>query len=150
MSAVIALCAAPDGAAQAAGLAAAVAQRLTGPVVVIPYDTVQSEWPRNAPDPAALASVTAQQIKLLCAGYVRAGYHIVLYGVALSDDGAALDTLLRLMATIPGVHPHRADVGGLVRADPNADLGAIAPSADLGAIADALLEQLPPGARDAR
>ncbi|PZC49914.1 MAG: hypothetical protein DK306_000337 [Chloroflexi bacterium] len=88
--------------------AAAVAQRLTGPCVVLPFDALRRDW--IAKPGADDATVAAQQLKLLGAGYVKAGYHVVVHGEALAEGQAGND-VLRLMRMVPGVYALSVAVG---------------------------------------
>ena len=106
MRAVITLRAA-DG---AGAIAAVIAARLPGPSVVVPFGALSGEWiatPRGGEEDAVVAS---RQLKLLTSGYVKAGYHVVVYGEALRDGGAG-DDLLRLVRMIPGVSALSVGVG---------------------------------------
>lgn len=111
---------------EAEAVGAEVAPRLAGPAVVIPYDSMLTEWPVGPPgDGKALAALTGQQAKLLCAGYVKAGYHVMLAGhfsraPLEAPDDAQIDAILRLMSMVPGVHAERADL------DPSLDHAAAA------------------------
>lgn len=111
---------------EAGAVGAAVARRLDGPAIVIPYDSMLTEWPVAPPDDEeALAALTGQQAKLLCAGYVKAGYHVMLAGsfsrASLeAPDDAQIDAILRLMSMVPGVYAERADL------DPSLDHAAAA------------------------
>ena len=102
--------------AEAEAVGAEVTRRLTGPAVVIPYDAMLTEWPVSQPDDSeALAALTGQQAKLLCAGYVKAGYHVMLAGSFArtpleGPDDTQIDAILRLMSMVPGVYAERADL----------------------------------------
>ena len=76
MTALVAILAREDATEVAAG----VARRLSGQAVVIPYDVLLQGWPVKPGDPKELDLLTAKQVKLLTAGYVRAGFHVVLHG----------------------------------------------------------------------
>ncbi len=112
--------------ADAEAVGAEVARRLSGPAVVIPYDAMLTEWPVSPPDDReSLAALTGQQAKLLCAGYVKVGYHVMLAGsfarAPLKEpDDTQIDAILRLMSMVPGVHAERADL------DPGLDPAAAA------------------------
>ena len=101
--------------AEAEAVGAEVARRLTGQAVVIPYDTMLTAWPVGPSDGEALAALTGQQAKLLCAGYVKAGYHVVLAGTFAREplaapDDASIEAILRLLSMVPGVHAERANL----------------------------------------
>ena len=88
---------------EAADLSRAVAQQLTGPTVVLPYSALRRDWiVKPAGDETDVASAR-QQTKLLVAGYVRAGYHVVL-AVGPESEGTAIDEILGLIRTVRNVH----------------------------------------------
>jgi hypothetical protein len=101
---------------EAEAVGAEVGRRLRGPTVVIPYDSMLIEWPITPPeDWETLAALTGQQAKLLCAGYVKAGYHVMLVGNFSREplegpNDAQINSILRLMSMVPGVHSERADL----------------------------------------
>ena len=105
MTAVVVICSGGD----AEDFARAVARRLPGPAVQIPFDAFVRDWPVTAPAAEALATVSAQQAKLLVAGYVRAGFHVVLHGSFVVGDRRidAAEEIVRLMATVPQVRTLR-------------------------------------------
>ena len=138
MTAVITLRAA-DG---AGAIAAAIAARLPGPSVVVPFRALAGEWiatPRGGETDAVVAS---RQLKLLTSGYVKAGYHVVVHGEALRDGGAG-DDLLRLARMIPGVSALSVGVG-VEATDAGADI-ALPAGATPESIAAAVWAALPDG-----
>ena len=139
MTAVVTLEGAPGRPWTLAEVAAGVARRLTGPVVVLPFDALRREWLAKPRGGDADAAVAAQQLKLLAAGYVKAGYHLVVQG--LSEDGAR-DDLLRLMRMVPSVSALSVSVGG---DGAGVDLP-LAASGDAEALAQTVWEALPPEA----
>lgn len=106
MTVVITLQAAQDGPA----IAASVAQRLTGPAVVVPFDSIRREWIAKPQEAATDARVAAQQLKLLAAGYLKAGYHVVVHGHDLGS-GETREDLLRLVRMVPGAYALAVGVG---------------------------------------
>ena len=136
---------------QAAEVADAVAARLAGASVVVPYDTMLREWIRNAEGEEAAQVLTAQQVKLLVAGYIRAGYHVVIHGSFARGDHAntaPLDDMLRLMRTVPDVHVVRAAATGAA-ATATVDVPLDLEHHTVRACATAICEPLPPGDRRA-
>ena len=133
MTAVITL----QGADATPEAAAAVAQRLTGPCVVLPFDALRRDW--IAKPGADDATVAAQQLKLLSAGYVKAGYHVVVHGEALAE-GQTRDDMLRLMRMVPGVYALSVAVG--LSAVREVDL-LLSAGQSLSEIAQAVWEALP-------
>lgn len=126
--------------AEAGGCVGAIAQRLTGPCVVLPFDALRREWIAKPGGEAHDAAVAAQQLKLLVAGYVKAGYHVVAHGDAL-DDGEARDDVLRLMRMVPGVATLAAGIGATAPVDL-----ALAAGQTPVAVAEAIWRALPPDA----
>jgi hypothetical protein len=126
--------------------ASAVAQRLIGPCVVLPYAALRREWIAKPHDADIDATVAAQQLKLLTAGYVKAGYHVVLHG----ELDESRETLLRLMRMVPNVSALAVGVGpGVAAVDLSLNKGLGA-----AAIAEAVWAALPsdaltPGGSDA-
>ncbi|MCY3920181.1 MAG: hypothetical protein OXG38_10320 [Chloroflexi bacterium] len=106
MTTVITLHAAEQGAA----MAAAIAARLPGPSVVLPFAALHGEWIAEPLGGERDAAIASQQLKLLTAGYVKAGYHVVVHGEALHETGAG-DDLLRLIRMVPGVRALSVGVG---------------------------------------
>ena len=106
MTTVITLHAAERG----APIAAAIAERLAGPSVVVPFAALSGEWVAAPLGGGRDTAVASQQLKLLTAGYVKAGYHVVVHGEALRDGGAG-DDLLRLIRMVPGVRALSVGVG---------------------------------------
>ena len=136
-----------DSAPEAEGtaIAAAIAQRLPGPCVVVPFDTMRRDWIAKPHDAETDARVAAQQLKLLCAGYVKAGYHVVVHGDALAG-GDAREGLLRLMRMVPGVYALTVGVGLESGADMGGDVPvelALSGRQSVDAIAQAVWEALP-------
>ena len=147
MTALITIAGGSNRASAATEVADAVAERLTGASVVVPYDTMLREWLRDSRDDGAVQSLTAQQVKLLVAGYIRAGLHVVIHGsFALRDRGntATLDDMLRLMRTIPDVHVVRASAAG-ASATSTVDVPLDLEHHTVRASATAICELLPPG-----
>ena len=140
MTAVITLQAGPAGSGTGATLAAAIAKRLTGPGVVVPFDAMRRDWIAKPHDAETDARVAAQQLKLLSAGYVKAGYHVVVHGDTL-DDADARDGLLRLIRMVPGVYALAVGIGTGVPVDL-----ALSAQQPVEAIAQAVWEALPPDA----
>jgi len=136
MTVVITLQAAQDGAA----IAASVAQRLTGPAVVVPFDTVRRDWVAKPHDAETDERVASQQLKLLTAGYVKAGYHVVVHGHELGS-GDTRDDFLRLVRMVPGITA--LAVGAGVEVPVELALG-LQESPE--AVAEAVWEALPPHA----
>ena len=95
---------------QAAATAASIAARLPGPSVVLPFTALHGEWVSEPLGGGRDAAVASQQLKLLTAGYVKAGYHVVVHGEALHETGAGED-LLRLIRMVPGVRALSVGVG---------------------------------------
>ena len=110
MRAVITLHAADGGAAVARTIGRAITGRLPGPSVVVPFGALSGEWIATPHGGETDAVVASRQLKLLTSGYVKAGYHVVVYGEALRDGGAG-DDLLRLVRMIPGVSALSVAVG---------------------------------------
>ncbi len=136
MTAVITVQARAGGDAIAAGIA----RRLTGPCVVVPFDAMRRDWIAKPQGAETDARVAAQQLKLLTAGYVKAGYHVVIHG----DELAAGDTredLLRLIRMVPGVAALSVGVG----VGAPVDL-ALSERQPVDAITQAVWEALPPDA----
>ena len=106
MTVVVTLQAAQDGAT----IAAAVARRLTGPAVVVPFDTIRREWIAKPQEAETDARIAAQQLKLITAGYVKAGYHVVVHGHELGS-GETRENLLRLVRMVPGATALAVGVG---------------------------------------
>ncbi len=145
MTTVITLHAADHSAAQGALIAAAIAARLPGPGVVLPFAALAGEWIAEPLGGGRDADVASRQLKLLAAGYVKAGYHVVVHGEALRAAGAG-DDLLRLIRMVPGVRALSVgvgvDAGGVDLALPGGETAeSIAES-----VADALTERLAPDA----
>ena len=133
MRAVVAI----RGANQTEAVARTLAQQLEGPSILIPYDTLLNDWIIAPGDSEAVRTVTAQQVKLLTAGYVRAGYHVIIHGSFTRDglrDDVAVDEILRLLRTVPDVRTVSAALRG------DAGTGAIAapPSGDVSCDLDAI------------
>ncbi len=102
MTAVVAIVGPEDTSA----LASAVARQLSGPTVVLPYDDLLNRWIVRPGDSETMLSVTGKQVKLLVAGYVRAGFHVVIHGSLARDgrrDEGAIEETLTLMRTVRGV-----------------------------------------------
>ena len=151
MTALITIAGGSHRARAATEVAGAVAARLTGASVVVPYDAMLREWIRDAKDDEAVQALTAQQVKLLVAGYIRAGFHVVIHGgFALRERGntATLDDMLRLMRTIPDVQVVRASVAG-ASATSTVDVPLDLEHHTVRASATAICESLPPGDRRA-
>ena len=110
MRAVITLHAADGGADIARTIGRAIAGRLPGPSVVVPFGALSGEWIATPQGGETDVVVASRQLKLLTSGYVKAGYHVVVYGEALRDGGAG-DDLLRLVRMIPGVSALSVAVG---------------------------------------
>ncbi|MXY79176.1 MAG: hypothetical protein F4Y94_05715 [Chloroflexi bacterium] len=106
MTTVITLHAAEQG----ASIARAVAARLPGPSVMLPFAALHGEWIAEPLGGERDAPVASQQLKLLTAGYVKAGYHVVVHGEALHATGAG-DDLLRLIRMVPSVRALSVGVG---------------------------------------
>ncbi len=96
------------------GLARAVAGRLSGAAVQIPFDQLLRDWIVTAPsDAESVPHTTAMQAKLLVAGYVKARYHVVLHGsfrLFSPRDDEAVSAIVRLMNAVPGVSALRVYV----------------------------------------
>lgn len=145
MTTVITLHAAEQG----ASIAAAIAARLPGPSVVLPFAALHGEWVKEPLGGERDAAIASQQLKLLTAGYVKAGYHVVVHGEALRETGASED-LLRLMRMVPGVRALSVGVGADAAADA-ADVDLALPAdgtaeSVAAAVAAALTERLSPDA----
>ena len=115
-----------------------------GPCVVVPFDTMRRDWIAKPHDAETDARVAAQQLKLLCAGYVKAGYHVVVHGDALAG-GDAREGLLRLMRMVPGVYALAVGVGLESGADMGGDVPvelALSGRQSVDAIAQAVWEAL--------
>ena len=136
MTAVITVQAPAGGEAIAAGIA----RRLTGPCVVVPFDSVRRDWIAKPQGAETDARVAAQQLKLITAGYVKAGYHVVVHGDELAA-GDTRDDLLRLIRMVPGVYALSVGVGAGVPVDL-----ALSERQPVEAIAQAVWEALPPDA----
>ena len=144
------------GAAGTAPVTRALARRLTGPVVQIPFDALTRDWPLQPADPALIAETAAAQAKLLTAGYVRAGFHVLLHGSFVTDgsrDDRAPTAIRGLMRTVPGVRalwvgltPRRPRPAGAPAAPPtdtnlHCDLRDLTPAAAADRIALALASE---------
>ena len=126
---------------QGAEIAAAIAAGLPGPSVVLPFAALHGEWVAEPLGEGRDAAVASQQLKLLTAGYVKAGYHVVVHGEALHKDGAG-DDLLRLIRMVPGVRALSVGVGDdAAGVDLALPAGATAESV-AAAVAAALTERL--------
>ena len=152
MTALVAILASEDAAEVAAG----VARRLSGQAVVIPYDVLLQGWPVKPGDREELDLLTAKQVKLLTAGYVRAGFHVVLhgsFGEAGRGSEEGINTLLGLMRTVPGVHTLLVEARGApgdgATAHPGADLTIELRERPADDAAAAIIEALPLEAIDA-
>ena len=110
MRAVITLQAADAEAGIGRTIGRAIAGRLPGPSVVVPFGALSGEWIATPQGGEADAVVASRQLKLLTSGYVKAGYHVVVHGEALRAGGAG-DDLLRLVRMIPGVSALSVAVG---------------------------------------
>ncbi len=102
MTAVVAIVGPEDTSA----LASTVARQLSGPTVVLPYDDLLNGWIVKPSDSETMLSVTGKQVKLLVAGYVRAGFQVVIHGSMARDgrrDEGAIEETLTLMRTVQGV-----------------------------------------------
>ena len=145
MRAVITLHAADAEAGIARTIGRAITGRLPGPSVVVPFGALSGEWIATPQGGDVDAVVASRQLKLLTSGYVKAGYHVVVYGEALRDGGAG-DDLLRLVRMIPGVSALSVAVG-VEAMDGAADValpaGATAESV-AAAVSAALTERLAP------
>ena len=142
MRAVITLHAADGGAAIGGTIGRAIAGRLPGPSVVVPFGALSGEWIATPQGGEADAVVASRQLKLLTSGYVKAGYHVVVYGEALRDGGAG-DDLLRLVRMIPGVSALSVAVG-IEAMDAAADV-ALPADATPESVAAAVWAALPEG-----
>lgn len=150
MRAVIAIL----GASRTADVAAAVARRMTGPTVVVPYDALLNRWVAKPGDGEAEVALAAQQAKLLVAGYVKAGYHTLIEGTFVRsgrrEDGA-VEAILRLMQTVPDVETLSVLVSGgdespvaeAYRSQPATDLTCDLHSVSVDQAAEAVWEALP-------
>ena len=144
MRAVITLHAADGGAAIGGTIGRAIAGRLPGPSVVVPFGALSGEWIATPQGGEVDAVVASRQLKLLTSGYVKAGYHVVVYGEALRDGGAG-DDLLRLVRMIPGVSALSVGVGIAAMDAPDVALPAGAtPESVAAAVWAALSEGLAP------
>ena len=110
MRAVITLQAADAEAGIGRTIGRAIAGRLPGPSVVVPFGALSGKWIATPQGGETDAVVASRQLKLLTSGYVKAGYHVVVYGEALRASGAG-DDLLRLVRMIPGVSALSVGVG---------------------------------------
>jgi hypothetical protein len=139
-----------DGKDAGATIAAAIAQRLTGPCVVVPFEALHRDWVAKPHRAEIDVRVAAQQLKLLSAGYVKAGYHVVVHGEALAS-GDARDGLLRLIRMVPGVYALAVGVGVGVGVDVAVAVElALSAEQPIDAIAQAVWEALPPDAVSGR
>ena len=141
MRAVITLHAADGGAAIGGTIGRAIAARLPGPSVAVPFAALSGEWIATPQGGDVDAVVASRQLKLLTSGYVKAGYHVVVYGEALRDGGAG-DDLLRLVRMIPGVSALSVGVG--VDAGGDVDV-ALSAGATPESVAAAVWAALPEG-----
>ena len=136
---------------ESADLARAVAQQLTGPTVVLPYFALRRDWIVKPAGDETDAATARQQTKLLVAGYVRAGYHVVL-AIGPESESPAIDEILGLMRTVRNVHTLR--VVAVSASDPDASTDAADLICDLRTLrphdaARRVWEALPPEGIDA-
>ena len=132
-----------------APVAEVLAQKLTGPCVVVPYDDLLHAWVAKPADGQTVRSVTANQIKLLTAGYVRAGFHVVIHG-SLERGGraetAGLRETLALMQTVPGVAALSARLGETPEGDDAPDVTIDSTMTEARLCAQRIWERIPPEA----